>query len=595
MLRRLLSIAAFAGATSIATVAPAQPVTGGYAVDKFEPSERGSDWFANESLDLRGSGRFAAGVVGNYASKPLVLVDPNGDERAAIVKAMVVANVGGSVNLFDRLRLGVNMPFELYGDGRTGSLRGVTYPSPPKEQAVGDLRLGLDVRVAGEAGGPATLAVGVQAWLPTGDRAQYLSDGTVRVRPRAMAAGDLGPIAWAFQAGVNIRDEKTVGVGRVGTELSLAAAAGVRFHDRRGVIGPELFTTTVFDDAFGKLTTPVEGIFGVHYWIAKVVRIGGGVGSGMTRGYGAPEARFLFGLEYAGDVKEKPVPIVVDHDKDKDGIPDDKDACPAEYGPASDDPGTTGCPDTDKDGIIDRDDACKTQPGPQNTDPQANGCPDKDGDAIVDSIDACPDVPGVKQTDPKKNGCPPDSDGDGVLDVDDACPDVPGVKTADPKTNGCPDTDKDGILDAVDACPEEPGDPDPDPKKNGCPKAFVRDGQIKILEQVKFKTGSAAIEAGKANEDLIAGIVKVMTEHPEITKVRVEGHTDNKGAPAMNKKLSADRAAAVVKRLTAAGIAASRLTSKGFGAEKPMASNATEEGRQENRRVELHIDQKSEK
>src|SRR5262249_22814578 len=152
---------------------------------------------------------------------------------------------------------------------------------------------------------------------------------------------------------------------------------------------------------------------------------------------------------------------------------------------------------------------------------------------------------------PKTNGCPPDRDHDGILDKDDACPDEAGVADADPKKNGCPadkDRDKDGIANDQDACPDEPGPADPDPKKNGCPKAFVQGGQIKITEQVKFKTNSADI-AAKESEAVLTAILDVMTKHPEIKKVRVEGHTDNKGTEVYNKKLSQSRADSVMKWL----------------------------------------------
>jgi outer membrane protein OmpA-like peptidoglycan-associated protein len=72
--------------------------------------------------------------------------------------------------------------------------------------------------------------------------------------------------------------------------------------------------------------------------------------------------------------------------------------------------------------------------------------------------------------------------------------------------------------------------------------------------------------------------------------MRIEGHTDNKGNAAQNKKLSADRAASVVKWLVKNGIDASRLHSEGFGQEKPIASNTTEDGRRHNRRVEFHVE-----
>jgi outer membrane protein OmpA-like peptidoglycan-associated protein len=106
---------------------------------------------------------------------------------------------------------------------------------------------------------------------------------------------------------------------------------------------------------------------------------------------------------------------------------------------------------------------------------------------------------------------------------------------------------------------------------------------------VKFKTASAVIMPGKDSEEVLVAVQQVLNEHPEIKKVRVEGHTDNRGNAAMNMKLSAARAASVVKWLTGHGIEAARLTSEGFGLTKPLDTNDTEEGRHNNRRVEFHI------
>jgi len=249
--------------------------------------------------------------------------------------------------------------------------------------------------------------------------------------------------------------------------------------------------------------------------------------------------------------------------------------------------------DRDGDGIVDDQDACPDTPGQKTDDPKTNGCADTDGDGFFDPVDACPQTPGIASQDPKLNGCPdPDRDKDGIPNAEDACPDTAGVRTTDPKTNGCPDLDrdKDGIPNDQDACPDEPGKPDPDPKRNGCPKAFVSQGQIKILDQVKFKTGSAEILPGKDSQEVLEAVLKVMKDHPEITKVRIEGHTDNTGTQKINTKLSGDRAASVVKWLTKNGIAADRLTSKGYGPDRPIDTNTTEEGRRNNRRVEFHIE-----
>ena len=70
-------------------------------------------------------------------------------------------------------------------------------------------------------------------------------------------------------------------------------------------------------------------------------------------------------------------------------------------------------------------------------------------------------------------------------------------------------------------------------------------------------------------------------------RIRIEGHTDNTGTPAANKTLSEARAKTVMDALVAAGIVASRLTSAGYGQERPLTSNSDDDGRAKNWRVEL--------
>ena len=84
----------------------------------------------------------------------------------------------------------------------------------------------------------------------------------------------------------------------------------------------------------------------------------------------------------------------------------------------------------------------------------------------------------------------------------------------------------------------------------------------------------------------MAEVVTLLRQNPAL-RLGVQGHTDNAGKPAHNQELSEGRARAVVASLTQAGIAASRLQAAGFGQTKPLADNATEEGKAQNRRVEL--------
>ena len=190
---------------------------------------------------------------------------------------------------------------------------------------------------------------------------------------------------------------------------------------------------------------------------------------------------------------------------------------------------------------------------------------DSDGDGVVDSRDLCPGTPSGVQVD--SNGCPLDSDRDGVYDYLDKCPGTPaGVKV---DQNGCPP-------------------PPPQVQKAAPPaaspveKAIVEKGRVKL--NVEFDTNKAIVKPNY-NSD-INQLAIVMKKYTDL-KITIEGHTDNVGGAKYNETLSRRRADAVKKILVDKhGIEASRLTAKGYGLTKPVATNDTKEGRQKNRRVE---------
>ena len=539
----------------------------GFAINRFDPAERGSDWFAADSLDMRGHGRVMLGATGDFSEKPLVLYDRDGDEQKAIIKHQLFVHVGASVVLWERLRLGVNLPVLAFQSGQRGTVQGTPFEADDGP-TVGDLRLAADVRLLGSYRSPFSLAAGVAVFAPTGKQEAFAGDGKVRVLPRLLLAGDIGNFAYAAKLGVQYRANDAGFNGSTkGTEAVVAAAIGYRSNDGKLVLGPEFFGSTVVtsgDALFAKRETPFELLFGAHYKVTDDVRLGAGVGPGLTRGFGAPQVRGLLSLEWAPEPNKEPLVLRP--------VPSDRD----------------------KDGILDVDDACPDEPGVKSDDPKKNGCPlpaDRDKDGILDVDDACPDEPGIKNEDTEKNGCPRrDADKDGIFDDEDACVNDPGVRTTDPLTNGCPppkDTDKDSIIDPEDACPQAFGPRDPDPKKNGCPAARVEQGQIKILERVEFENNSAKLRP--ESDRILNAVLAVMKEHSEFTKLGVEGHTDNRGAAGHNLDLSRRRAASVMKWLVDHGIAATRLSSKGLGMTKPIDSNDSDAGRQNNRRVEFHI------
>ena len=262
-------------------------------------------------------------------------------------------------------------------------------------------------------------------------------------------------------------------------------------------------------------------------------------------------------------------------DEDRDGVANGNDKCP--HTPRGIKVDTFGCPlDSDGDGLYDYMDNC-----PQEYGPLANsGCPwgDKDKDGITDDQDKCPDTPGVLRF----QGCP-DRDGDGIPDSEDQCPTVPGVR----EYRGCPpikkDTDKDGIFDDVDVCPTVPGIPE----NHGCPPVIaVKETIDEVVKNLNFDFALATIRP--TSYPSLDKLAVVLRQHPEY-KLVVEGHTDNVGDDESNLKLSRDRADAVRTYLIQWGITPERISTNGFGETKPVATNATEDGRQLNRRVDFTV------
>lgn len=522
----------------VATPAAAQEAEG-FAINRFEPSERGSEWFVTESLDFRGHGRPAMGVVLDGAYRPLVFRDDDGS-TTALVERQISAHFGGSIVFWERLRLAGSLPVLLSQAGESAVIDGVTYPEP-QNTAAGDLRLAADVRLFGEYRDAFSLAVGARAWLPTGDRNAYTGDEALRLGGHVLAAGEIEHWVYAARVGATYRGlEESFANSPIGTDLSFALSAGRRFLDDALVIGPEIFGSTVLVDGgfFDREATPLDLILGGHY-TAGPWRFGAGAGPGLTRGIGSPAFRGMLSVEYIPKVEEAAAPLPVEPQK----------PCPE---PA-----------------------------------------DRDGDGILDEVDACPDQAGTPNSDPSQHGCvpPPDSDGDRIVDSEDSCPNEPGVKSAEPSLNGCPapkDADGDGVLDESDACPAQAGPRSDDPARNGCPQVKVTGDRLEVLQRVEFATGSADLLA--ESHQILGEVARAIQTLPESARVRVEGHTDNRGGAAFNKNLSQKRAESVAKWLTTeGGIAAERLSAVGLGDQRPIVANDTAENRQTNRRVEFHI------
>jgi outer membrane protein OmpA-like peptidoglycan-associated protein len=259
-------------------------------------------------------------------------------------------------------------------------------------------------------------------------------------------------------------------------------------------------------------------------------------------------------------------------------------------------------PDTDGDGLKDGEEVMTYKTDPNKVDTDVDGL--KDGEEAMkyktDPLKADTDDDGLKdgeeamkyKTDPLKA----DTDGDGLKDGDE----VMKYKT-DPLN---PDTDKDGLKDGEEVIKyqTDPLNPDTDSgtindgtevkrgtnpldASDDIPKIIKAEiGQAIVLEGITFKTGSAEILP--VSEEILQKALNTLVYYKDM-EVEIAGHTDNVGKKAYNKKLSEKRAESVKAWLVAKGINSKRITTKGYGLEKPIASNKTEEGRTKNRRIEF--------
>jgi OmpA-OmpF porin, OOP family len=120
-------------------------------------------------------------------------------------------------------------------------------------------------------------------------------------------------------------------------------------------------------------------------------------------------------------------------------------------------------------------------------------------------------------------------------------------------------------------------------------KAVIKGDSIQIPGNIVFDHDKATLKEGAGSEVVLDQLKLFLTENPQVTKLRIEGHTDNTGSKDHNIKLSGERALTIKKWLIAKGEKPERLIAAGFGPDKPIADNKTEDGKAQNRRTEFKI------
>jgi OOP family OmpA-OmpF porin len=497
---------------------------------------------------------------------------------ANVIDTQLTIYGSAGFELVNRVILAVNFPWSPLQTGQNPNYTSAflrpgvtTTPVATSGPTADDLR--IDARVVGwrTPNLRGAIAGQVSLFAPTGTVAAFGGDGSVAALFAVNAEYDFRSLVLMFNTGFLLRPRHSLndpvqddGLG-VSDEWRWALGAFIPFKEGRYRIGLNVFGQTgihadsITGDTFFKLNnTPVEWNaegrmkFGPqqHWWAGVTA------GSLVVPGYGAPDFR-VFGA--VGVYIPLPGSEAKQTDKDKREAMREK--WRSEHGD------------------------------------------DTDGDGIPDDLDACPMEKEDHKGSEPNDGCPqlPDRDGDGIPDQYDKCPDQPEDKDGIDDGDGCPedDADADGVPDTEDACPKQPGPRNTDPKKNGCPTTYVMEGNvIKFVQQVHFAVGSATIL--QDSFQMLQEVANLIKVNPQLKRISIEGHTDNTGAAALNRKLSQSRAESVMKWLVDHGIDQSRLEAHGYGPDRPVDStktiaqaNATPEMRRKNRRVEFKIIEQS--
>ena len=544
-----------------------------YSVERFRLATDAEGILDVEWASVPAHMAFDLGLWLGYADDPLNLnqtVDGERQRAASLISHRLGGNLVGSLGLYERLQVGLAVPLVLGQGQDVDSL--AMGPASPTSFGLGDLRVIPKVAILRQQDFGVHVGLAVAFSLPTSTSSDYFGDSSAAFVPEVLVSRSFANgLRLAGNLGYRMRKKVESIDLVVDDEVFTHVGVGYRFAARGG---PPLEVDLTYAAATG--ASDMLGSFNRNYSEIKpglvydiagplVTFLAGGVG--LSEGFATPDWRVLAGVRFsktksAEPVQESLLTVSVVADTDGDGILDDVDECPAEPETFNSFEDTDGCPD-----------------------PITETVPDTDGDGINDKFDECPEVAEDKDSFEDEDGCEdPDNDADSVLDVDDACPMVPGVVAL----AGCPDPDRDGdtVVDRLDNCPDEAGSVE----FQGCLKrqlVALTGGTIEVLDIVHFKTNKDVILS--ISFGLLDNVAEVIRDHSEIDKIRVEGHTDERGRDAYNKDLSQRRAESVVRYLVSKGVAVERLEAVGFGEEVPVATNATKEGRAANRRVEFKI------
>lgn len=596
MLLLLLSLTAFAQDT----------VSGGEIPNLngqiFRPAVDSSGllWTSETAVEREAplTGRFLM----SYVNDPVVYLDGN-DQRTELISSIWQLDLLGAWS-WRALRLGVDAPIYLRSSGDiTGG-----------ETGIGDVALDLRGTFLNRAEAPVGLALAGRVSLPTADMEAPLGNDGLSWDIEAIADAELGDRGLvAFNLGTRGVPGVTLEnlayndqlVARLGGAYALSDASGV---------GAELISHLTWGAMSNPAGRPIEAMVSGWHSVQSDWKVRGGVGRGLNSGIGASNLRIVAALAYEPPRTTAPVPVL---DADADGVLDDADACAAEAEDRDGVADADGCPEPTRVTVVAVNPEGQPVPGATFSlgDHTGNAgeplalyggqfaltgvAPGHDQAAVSMMMIPDAEVHEVRLT-LKPTPVPMgrlrvsavDSAGSQVesatwnavgKDAHGKAGEIaellPGEWTVAVSAPGYKEVRR--TL-QITANTEEIVQLTLEPSK-----VVVTAERIDLKDSVYFETNKAIIKA--MSFAMLDEIAQIMVNHPELLKVKVEGHTDSRGNDAYNKDLSARRAAAVVEYLASKGVARERLASEGFGEERPLDTANNAAAWEKNRRVDFFV------
>lgn len=546
-------------------------------------------------------GYYGGKVWLHHTWEPLVYEFDDGTSEA-LVEHILQADAIGYV-AFKNMRLGLDLPIYLWSAG-TAVERG---------SGLGDVVVDLKGTLLDPAEKPLGVALSGRLLLPTASVDAPLGRVGTGFELEANVGHTGETLLWAASVGTRLGKPQELENITLNDAFIWRAGAGVAITETAG-LSLDLAGQSMLGELSNGAGSAIEGLVGGWKRVGNVV-VRGGVGTGLTAGIGAPQMRTMLALGY------EPPRI---GDRDGDGLKDDVDRCPEQAEDLDGYLDTDGCPDAAVQVVVVFQDPKGELLAPSAVRADCAGKVFEGKGELMLAVDPteCALTASLDGYEPVASRFTvPATTTHEVVQVMKAIAGTLNLKVVDPQ--GAPVPNPVWTIEKGETFRPVPADgkvtvaPGTYVVRVQAPgyraarrevtvlaktelvvelmmapsKVEVTKARIDLREKVFFDTGKATIQP--ASFAMLDEVADVLRDHPEILLISVEGHTDSRGSNSANKKLSDARASSVRQYLVDKGVEPARLSSVGYGEEKPIDPRNVAEAWEKNRRVDIVIQKRA--